>query len=230
MSHALTSLRPLQSQSLPLSRLISHCIDTGTFSSACKTAKATPTYKGQGSKDDKNNYRPISTPITSEQKKLRNMFTKPVQLHEKQQLVVHLAVQFPKILLDGDSVHSSDDQVSGLVFGLVFVDNKKAFDLIDHDILLSKLEAYGISSKEMMLLTNYLKGRKSSVVIGRVQSEYRLITHGVPQGSVLGPLCMLFIIFVNDFPNSFSQSTVHIYGDDTTLSTSTKVSDLPTPR
>ena len=118
------------------------------------------------------------------------------------------------------------DQVSGLVF----LDNKKAFDLIDHDILLSKLEAYGISSKEMMLLTNYLKGRKSSVVIGRVQSEYRLITHGVPQGSVLGPLCMLFIIFVNDFPNSFSQSTVHIYGDDTTLSTSTKVSDLSTPR
>ena len=156
---------------------------------------------------------------------MRNMFTKPVQLHEKQQLVVHLAVQFPKILLDGDSVHSSDDQVSGLVFGLVFVDNKKAFDLIDHDILLSKLEAYGISSKEMMLLTNYLKGRKSSVVIGRVQSEYRLITHGVTQGSVLGP--PLFIIFVNDLPNSVSQSTVDIYADDTTLSTSTVVSDLP---
>ena len=113
------------------------------------------------------------------------------------------------------------DQVSGLVF----VDYKKAFDLIDHDILLSKLEAYGITSKELMLLASYLKGRRSSVAIGGVQSEYRLITHGVPQGSVLGPL--LFIIFVNDLPNSVSQSTVDIYVGDTTLSTSVVVSDLP---
>ena len=113
------------------------------------------------------------------------------------------------------------DQVSGLVF----VDYKKAFDLHVHDILLSKLEAYGVISKELTLLANYLKGRRSSVVTGGVQSEYRLITHGVLQGSVLLPL--LFIIFVNDLPNSVSQSTVDIYADDTTLSTSAVVSDLP---
>lgn len=117
------------------------------------------------------------------------------------------------------------DMDKGQVSGLIFLYYKKAFNLIDHDILLCKLEAYGIASKELMLLTNYLKGRRSSVVIGRVQSEYRLITHGVTQGSVLGPL--LFIIFVNDLPNSVSQSTVDIYADDTTLSTSTVVSDLP---
>ena len=63
------------------------------------------------------------------------------------------------------------DQVSGLVF----VDYKKAFGLIDHEILLSKLEAYGKTSKELMLLTNYLKRRGSSVVIGstvRVQTDH----------------------------------------------------------
>ena len=98
---------------------------------------------------------------------------------------------------------------------------KKAFDFIDHDILLSKLEAYATTSQELMLLTKYLKDRRSSVVIGGVQSEYRLITHGVPQGSVLGPL--LFIIFVNDVPISVSQSTIDNYADDTTLSTSTVV-------
>ena len=105
------------------------------------------------------------------------------------------------------------------------MDYKKVFDLIDRDILLSKLEAYGIASKELMLLTSYLKGGRSSVTIGGVQSEYRLITHGVPQGSVLGPL--LFIIFVNDLPNPVSQSTIDIYADDTTLSTFAVVSDLP---
>ena len=60
--------------SLPLSRLINHCIDTGISPSAWKTAQVTPIYKGQGSKDDKNNYRPISHFY---QKILRNIFTKP---------------------------------------------------------------------------------------------------------------------------------------------------------
>ena len=109
---------------------------------------------------------------------------------------------------------------------LVFVDYKKAFDIIDHDILLSKLKAYGVTSRELLILTNYLRGRRSAVVIDGVQSEYRLITHGVPQGSVLGPL--LFIIFTNDLPQSVSRSILDIYGDDTTLSTSVAVSDLPT--
>ena len=79
--------------------------------------------------------------------------------------------------------------------------------------------------KEQMLLTNYLKGRRSSVVIGGVQSDYRLITHGVPQGSVLRPL-QLFINFVNDLPNSQSLSQLKTF-TLTTLSTSTAVSDLP---
>ena len=89
-----------------------------------------------------------------------------------------------------------------------------------------KLEAYGVTSRELLLLTNYLRGRRSAVVIDGVQSEYRLITHGVPQGSVLGPL--LFIIFMNDLHQSVSRSIVDIYAEDTALSTSATVSDLPT--
>ena len=91
---------------------------------------------------------------------------------------------------------------------------------------MSKLEAYGVASKDLFLLfKDYLKGRRQSVVIDGVQSEYRLITHGVPQGSVLGPL--LFIIFVNDLPQAVSWSIVDIYADNTTLSTSAPVLDLP---
>ena len=90
---------------------------------------------------------------------------------------------------------------------------------------MSKLETYGVAPKELLLFKDYLKGRRQSVVIDGVQSEYRLITHGVPQGSVLGPL--LFIIFVNDLPHAVSRSIVDIYADDTTLSTSAQVFDLP---
>ena len=127
-------------------------------------------------------------------------------------------------------IHLMDQLLSDLdhskVSGLVFVDYRKVFDLIDHDILLSKLEAYGITFRELILLTNFLRGRRSAVVIDGVQSEYRLITHSVPQGSVLGPL--LFIIFMNDLPHSVSWSIVDVYLEDTTLSTSAAVSDLPT--
>ena len=216
--------------SLSLSRLINHCIDMGTFPSAWKTAKVTPIYKGQGSKDDKNNYLPISVlPLLSK------IFEKHVHqalysYMRKNNLLYTLQSGFRRSYSTETALIRLTDQLlsdvdNDQVSGLVFVDYKKAFDLIDHDILLTKLETYGITSRELMLLTSYLKGRRSSVAIGGVQSEYRLITHGVPQGSVLGPL--LFIIFVNDLPNSVSQSTVDIYADDTTLSTSAVVSDLP---
>ena len=214
--------------SMPLSRLINRCIDTGTFPSAWKSA--TPIYKGQGSKEDKNSYRPISVlPLLSKSFEkhvhqalysymrsnnlLYNLHSGFRRLHSTETALVRLIDQ---LLSDMDK-----DQVSGLVF----IDYKKAFDLIDHDILLSKLETYGVAPKELLLFKNYLKGRRQSVVIDGVQSEYRLITHGVPQGSVLGPL--LFIIFVNDLPHAVSRSIVDIYADDTTLSTSAQVSDLP---
>ena len=105
--------------------------------------------------------------------------------------------------------------------GLIFIDYKKAFELIDHDILLLKLQAYGVESRELMLLEQYLQGRKQSVTINGVQSDPQPITHGVPQRSVLGPL--LFTIFINDLPQSVLQPVVDIYADDTTMSASASV-------
>ena len=84
------------------------------------------------------------------------------------------------------------------------------------------MEAYGVESKELELINQYLQGRKQSVFIDGVQSEAKQVTHGVPQGSVLGPL--LFIIFINDLPWTVKESVVDIYADDTTLSTSAPIS------
>ena len=110
--------------------------------------------------------------------------------HSTETALIHLIDQ---LLSDMDKDHVS---------GLVFVDYKKAFDLIDHGILLSKLEAYGVASKELLLLENYLNDSKQSVVMDGVQSEQGVITHCVSQGMILGP--PLFIIFVNDLLVQFS--------------------------
>ena len=93
--------------------------------------------------------------------------------HSTETALIHLIDQ---LLSDMDKDHVS---------GLVFVDYKKAFDLIDHGILLSKLEAYGVASKELLLLENYLNDRRQSVVMDGVQSEQGVITHCVSPG--IGP-------------------------------------------
>ena len=105
--------------------------------------------------------------------------------------------------------------------GLVFIDYKKAFDLIDHGLLLEKLKAYGVCDNELELLCSYLSGRTQYVHINGCHSSPRTVSAGVPQGSILGPI--LFLLFINDLPLVAQHSTVDIYADDTTLSLSSDV-------
>ena len=80
----------------------------------------------------------------------------------------------------------------------ISMDLSKAFDTIDHDILLYKLLHYGFSDTELQWFRSYLHNRKQFVSLGNTSSNYMNITTGVPQGSILGPL--LFLIYVNDLP------------------------------
>ena len=96
----------------------------------------------------------------------------------------------------------------------VFLDLSKAFDTIDHDILLYKVEFYGIRGLALDWFKSYLYNRKQYVSYNGVQSESLSIHCGVPQGSVLGPL--LFIIYTNDLPDCISQATTILFADDTT--------------
>ncbi len=103
----------------------------------------------------------------------------------------------------------------------VYIDLSKAFDTLDHDILLHKLSYYGINGTSLNLMKSYLSGRKQFVEIDNVKSETIEIKTGVPQGSILGPL--LFIIYINDIALSSNMIDFIIYADDTTLSTTLKV-------
>ena len=97
----------------------------------------------------------------------------------------------------------------------IFIDLSKAFDTIDHAILLSKLEHYGVDGIPLQLVKHYLTNRKQYVKVNEVNSNLLPINTGVPQGSILGPL--LFIIYINDFTRASSIFDCICYADDTTL-------------
>ena len=110
----------------------------------------------------------------------------------------------------------------GQLTGLLLVDFRKAFDLVNHDILLGKLQSYGIKGLMHDVLTSYMTNRLQMVSVGSLSSKTLPMVSGIPQGSCLGPL--LFLIYVNDIPSAITSCEAHLYVDDTTL-TSTS-SDL----
>ena len=97
----------------------------------------------------------------------------------------------------------------------IFLDLQKAFDTVNHQILLDKLEHYGIRGTALTWFKSYLSNRGQYVSVNGYSSNQLNVTCGVPQGPVLGPL--LFLIYINDLPNSSSKLSFNLFADDANI-------------
>ena len=204
---------------VPLASIFNDCLTCGTFPKKMKIARVTPIHK-KGKQNDVNNYRPISVlPIFSKilekcvYKRLIEFLDKNNILH-RHQFGFRQGHSTATAILD--LIHKINQAIDDEEYALtVFIDLTKAFDVIDHFILLRKLYYYGIRGTPLKLFTNYLSDRKQLTVIDGVSSNLKEIKCGVPQGSILGPL--LFLIYINDLPHSTQNLHYVLFADDTSV-------------
>ena len=102
-----------------------------------------------------------------------------------------------------------------IVVGAILMDLSKAFDSLPHELLITKLHAYGVSNDTLMLLVSYLRGGKQCVKNNNMFSFFKQIISRVPQGSILGPI--LINIFINDIFVTLSADDIHNFADDNTI-------------
>ena len=203
-----------------LSHIFNLSIIEGVFPDKMKVAKVIPIFK-KDSKTDVANYRPISL-LTVFSKILErliynrmNCFLKKCDiLYEKQFGFRKKHSTSHATAYLSSKLYTTLDNTEKSV--CIFMDLSKAFDTINIDIMLEKLNHYGVRGVAKNWFSSYLKGRKQFVLINGKKSETMCdILHGVPQGSILGPL--LFSIYINDFRNCLKYSEAIMFADDTTL-------------
>ena len=203
----------------PLMMIYNASLTNGIFPDVWKLARVTPIHKS-GPKTDTNNYRPI--PVISVFSRMLERLTHD-QLFEffktNKRLTSNQAA-FRKHYSTMTSLIGSTDywyeSIDHSKVNLtVFLDLKKAFDTVDHSVLMKTLCAYGERGKPGDWFESYLTNRKQFCSLNSLRSKARKVTCGVPQESCLGPL--LFIIYLNDLEKCLQSSRASIYADDTSL-------------
>ena len=199
--------------------MFNHSLKSSTFPQIWKDGKVTPIFKS-GDRLNMSNYRPITVlPILS---KILERFVHMQICNHLSENNILSPQQFgfrPKLLTSTALVFFTDNILdnadNGLVTASVFLDFIKAFDTVDHAILLRKLKSVGLDDNSLSWFHSYLTSCRQITSINDTLSTSLPVTVGIPQGSILGPL--LFIIYVNNMPNVIKHCKIILYADDTLL-------------
>ena len=206
--------------SKPISDLVNLSLSTSIFPDSLKIAQVAPIHK-KNSVLEKGNYRPVSV-LPAISKIYETAIEKQLSEHFENIFNQFLAAfrsgygcqsTLLRVLEDWKKALDSDKYLAAILMDL-----SKAFDCLPHDLLLLKLENYGLSKSAVNLLKSYLSDRKQCVKIGQSVSQMLDIYKGVPQGSILGPV--LFNVFINDIFLFVNSCDLYNYADDNTLSKS----------
>ncbi len=211
----------------PVTLIINQMLTTGIFPDKLKITKITPVYKKM-----KKPYLQIADHFhfclhflkylkRLSLKNYINFFKKQLLYNAQYGFRTDHSTEFAILELIDRVIVEMDKHNTSLN---IFLDLSKAFNTLDHKILLKMLDYYGINGVAYNLMEGYLINRKQYVDMDDVKSEMLMVTTDVPHGSILGPL--LFIIYVNDIANASNLFTFIIYADDTNLSTTIEVTDL----
>ena len=225
---------------VPITILIENSIRQGVFPNELKVARITPIHK-EGSFTEPSNFRPISS-LSYLSKVYENFFsTRLINFCNKYSIISRKQFGFQSGVSTSDALISLTEDIYSalddrLHFLAAIIDVKKAFDCVNHNILLNKLERYGIRGIPLRWVTSNLADKNFYVEIGSYKSGLNTFNIGVPQGSILGPL--LFLIYVNNLPKFSNTMRTQLFADDTivfntghdidelTTSTNTELSKL----
>ena len=203
----------------PLCHIFNTSFSSGIFPDAMKVSKVIPVFK-KGNSDELSNYRPISL-LSSFSKILeRLMYNRLYTFLDKHCILIPQQFGFRQnhstetaLIYASDLLYNYCEK-NEFALGL-YVDLSKAFDCLDHRILLHKLDHYGIRGTALDWFRSYLSNRRQLTRYNGTDSDVLRVNRGVPQGSILGPL--LFLLFINDIVNSSASLQFVLYADDTNI-------------